>query len=605
MVSLYEASHGHAAKTTASRNAAGQIVGNSSGSNYTRKQEEQETAQQQQASQQQQTVVISQTYQQQNTALQAQIKAVEQERATENPFQERQQNLTDRTINALKQGYAAGQGKAYSLAGLKAPEQSVEKMSTYSLAQKANALSENIDTDQNKLLSGLPEGTAKDVIKGVSNIPEMTVYTLGNVPLGAESIVRNPKTISDSVAVGAGALAGATVLKAKTHPGELAGELIGAAVLGKAAGKVEAKTINAESLKSFAADDKASIGTPKLIYKAKEPETIKTPEIEANKVVGNKVVGDKVVKERPTAINKISLAEDVKLTPEMEEVLFGKHSTIKQPATELETRNIFSSEMTKASGYEIRSIEQKNEISRVTISEDVKLTPEMEEVLFRKTTGKQEFTGLEARDIFSAEMTKPSKYYISSIRGIEQNKPRNPSIQIPKYQLPSIIAGVPKATQIEISSAFLDSVPLVGQRINTSQAQKTIFSNPNPSPNPFNSLLLPEGGNPDSGTSLDPTPNQNPNPKKDPIIPPLSNPTIDPGINPIIPPISNPIIDPITDPIIDPVIDPTIINQKTIFVSGDYDFLKGFSADRTTHRKTKHKTIKNAYGDPFKTKLKL
>lgn len=161
MVSLYEASHGHAAKTTASRNAAGQIIGNSSGSNYTRKQEEQETAQQQQ------TVVISHTYQQQNAALQSQIKAVEQERATEDPFQEQKQSLTERTVNALKQGYNAGQGKAYSLAGLKAPEQSIEKMATYSLAQKATALSENINAVQNAALSGLPEGGAKNVIKGL------------------------------------------------------------------------------------------------------------------------------------------------------------------------------------------------------------------------------------------------------------------------------------------------------------------------------------------------------------------------------------------------------------------------------------------------------
>ena len=73
-VSLSEAKSGHAAKTTASRDAAGTAVGNSQGSNYSRQQEAQKAQEIQRAqaiqAAQQQTPVFSQAYQQQNQRLQ-------------------------------------------------------------------------------------------------------------------------------------------------------------------------------------------------------------------------------------------------------------------------------------------------------------------------------------------------------------------------------------------------------------------------------------------------------------------------------------------------------------------------------------------------------
>jgi len=90
-VSMYDATHGYAAKTTAARDAKGNIVGDSTGSKYARQQEAQEAqeAQKAQAAQtaaqqaqaQKQAPVYSTIYQQQNELLQAQIKAVEAERA--------------------------------------------------------------------------------------------------------------------------------------------------------------------------------------------------------------------------------------------------------------------------------------------------------------------------------------------------------------------------------------------------------------------------------------------------------------------------------------------------------------------------------------------
>ncbi|WP_292381524.1 hypothetical protein [Methanosarcina sp. UBA289] len=180
----------------------------------------------------QQTPTYSTTYQQQNERLQQQIQAVKAERAPQNTITQ-QQSTKDRLITAAKQGYEAGQGKPYSLKELQAPKTPTKEMLTYSLAEKANALSSKIDAAQNNHLNRLPQGTAKDFVTGVTNIPEMAVSAAGNIPLGVESMIRNPSTISDSIALGTGVLAGATVQKAQTRPAELAGELVGPKIISK------------------------------------------------------------------------------------------------------------------------------------------------------------------------------------------------------------------------------------------------------------------------------------------------------------------------------------------------------------------------------------
>lgn len=89
MVSLYEASHGYAAKTTASRDAAGNVVGTSTGSNYVRTQDAQKQAQAQnyalkiatpEKQQAYQPAPYSTIYQQQNQQLQTQMQQVAAER---------------------------------------------------------------------------------------------------------------------------------------------------------------------------------------------------------------------------------------------------------------------------------------------------------------------------------------------------------------------------------------------------------------------------------------------------------------------------------------------------------------------------------------------
>lgn len=234
-VSLSEASKGYAAQTTASRNAAGQVVGSSSGSNYAREEEQK----------------IRDTIQY-NTGMPSWATApgetagidrsqLEQFKTVDQMEEERERGTISRTLSAFKQGYRAGEGKEFSLEGLKAPTNRAQDLHSYSFYEKMNSYSEKIDSVQNSLLSKLPKGTAKDAITGVTNLPEIAVSTAGAVPLGVESIARNRETALDSIGFGLGAITGSTVEKAKTHPAELAGELAGGYLLGKGAGSLSSK----------------------------------------------------------------------------------------------------------------------------------------------------------------------------------------------------------------------------------------------------------------------------------------------------------------------------------------------------------------------------
>jgi len=246
-VSLSEASKGRAAQTTASRNAAGEIVGSSSGSNYARAQEEQQ--EQARAAAEQNSVRNSIQY---NTDTPAWATApgetanidrsqLQKFRTVEQLEAEKNKGTISRTLSAFKQGYKAGEGKEYSLEGLKAPVNRAQDMATYSLYNKATALTEKYNSLQNSALSRVPSGLGKDILTGLSNVPEMAIGAVGAVPLGLESIARNPSSVTDSISFGLGAMAGATVEKAETHPGELAGELVGGYALGKGAGALKSK----------------------------------------------------------------------------------------------------------------------------------------------------------------------------------------------------------------------------------------------------------------------------------------------------------------------------------------------------------------------------
>lgn len=240
-ISLSEASHGYTATHTASRDASGSVVGDSTGSRYIRQQEAEKAAVETERQNKEAAITARYTTQQQQQNIQqkpigpigASIVPINQESIT---------GATDflkRTWGAMEQGYQAGKGKAYSIAGLVAPQN--KNTYTNSIYEKTEALGKRYDTYQNSLLSSLPSGVGKDFVTGVTNVPEMIIKTVGGVAFGSEAIVRNPTRISDSVSFGLGAMGGATVAKAQTHPGELVGELVGSFGVGKAAGSTFAK----------------------------------------------------------------------------------------------------------------------------------------------------------------------------------------------------------------------------------------------------------------------------------------------------------------------------------------------------------------------------
>lgn len=241
-VSLSEASRGSAAQRTASRDSSGAVVGQSSGSRYVQQQEEQARAAEEQKIRdtiKYNTDPAWKTAPGETSGIDR--SQLQQFRTVDQINEERENGTIKRTISAFKQGYRAGEGKDYSLEGLKAPTVQAKDMITYSLYEKTNKLSEGYNSVQNAVLSKLPSGTFRDVVTGVTNVPEMAIGAAGGIPLGLESMARNPSSISDSISFGLGAMAGATVEKAKTHPGELTGELAGGVLLGKGMGSLSSK----------------------------------------------------------------------------------------------------------------------------------------------------------------------------------------------------------------------------------------------------------------------------------------------------------------------------------------------------------------------------
>lgn len=101
-----------------------------------------------------------------------------------------------------------------------------------------------------------------------------------------------------------------------------------------------------------------------------------------------------IIPESEMKISRIGIREDVKLTPEMEEVLFGKPKV------------------------EPPKIEENYKISSIKISEDVKLTPEMERVLFGKSEGAKDDLIVKIVDqkIKNMKNRVPTDYVINSIK---------------------------------------------------------------------------------------------------------------------------------------------------------------------------------------------
>lgn len=302
MVSLYEASHGHAAKTTASRDAAGKIVGDSTGSRYARQQEAEKEQIQQQAVQQQTTQQMQPIQQPQQQAgflypsLNDQFKQEKAAIAAEQiqrQQQTQQQNpgLWERTVSTFKTGYDAGRsgnlslsdlkdlsrpgwgvegaiagkivsagvgiigedrlkaytagyemgrGRSADISSLQAPNQGKDKMISAPLYEGTDNFTKGLSAYRDSMVKPLPGGL-RQVVTGVSDFPIAVIDTFGKAPMGVETIVRNPTSSIDSIGLGLGVLAGGIVTTGEKEPGRLVGQLAGGYVLGKGAGAAWSK----------------------------------------------------------------------------------------------------------------------------------------------------------------------------------------------------------------------------------------------------------------------------------------------------------------------------------------------------------------------------
>jgi len=147
-----------------------------------------------------------------------------------NPVQNAQNTEKRGTLDALKEGWNAGQGRSFSLNGLTAPKNEVSETSK-KLQARGEAFSTIYDKGQQALFRG--SGVLSDIARGITNVPQMLVETVTEAPTGIETIMRNPTTSRDAVLFGLGATAGGITKKATEHPGELAGELVGFWATGK------------------------------------------------------------------------------------------------------------------------------------------------------------------------------------------------------------------------------------------------------------------------------------------------------------------------------------------------------------------------------------
>lgn len=576
-VSLSEATRGYTAQTTASRNTAGQIVGSSSGSNYAREQEEQARAAAEQASVRENLIRGTPAWATAPGETAGIDRSQLQKFRTVDQINEEQGTIS-RTLSAFKQGYGAGKGKEFSLEGLKAPVNRAQDMAMYPFYEKTTALAGKYDSLQNSALSRVPAGLGKDVITGVSNIPEIAIGTIGAVPLGLESMARNPTSISDSIGFGLGAIAGATVQKAQTHPGELAGELIGSWALAKAGGSLEVKArpgFSSKGLKDFSFNERASLGTQKLVYREPSLKSLELPQLK-QEMESYVAVGDNLIPESMTKINRVTLGDDVVLTSEMEEVLFGK-SSITAPemdVSRLDTllkQDIFSPEMTAPSKHMISSIQAPefaiNSIKAV------------------------EFEGLMSRSQAVEVGGLMNRSQAVEVGGLMN---RSSGIVIPSlaYSLPFAGQGLSlqgrQVQQQETKSSFMAvSIPSISFSSSLAEDQVlqdiTIGKEKN-----TNALYIPQ------------LPDISPigSHKADPIFIPDTFPDIPPGNIPDNPWESD---GPGWDT---PLPWGKVPPKKPVFALDDSLSIVSESS-KPKRRKTKQKQTKNLYGDPFNIKLKL
>ncbi|AKB19072.1 MULTISPECIES: hypothetical protein [Methanosarcina] len=152
--------------------------------------------------------------------------------------------------NILATGIEIGMGGAVDTSSIKKPSISKDDLKTWKVYEESQKLAQKIDAKQEALLSPVPESTAKDFIRGLTNAPELAVSMAGMLPVGIEGAIKDPGSVPHGIVTGAGIVAGSLYKQAKESPAQFAGEMLGMAAIGKlgSAAKNKASVVGKEYL---------------------------------------------------------------------------------------------------------------------------------------------------------------------------------------------------------------------------------------------------------------------------------------------------------------------------------------------------------------------
>lgn len=490
--------------------------------------------------------------------------------------QQQQPKSKKGTLAALKEGYKAGKGEDYSLEGLQKPEIKTQNLKTYGIFEKSQALSSKIDTFQEGILSRLPgQGVGKDIVRGVSNLPEMAIGTVGGLPMGLEHLARNRGSALDSTALGLGVTAGATVHKARENPGELAGELLGGYIIGKGAGAAGPKikdTFSTPKLKEFSLSERASLGAGRS-QRINENNPLRKATAQKQQLV---------FKEKPVTVQEIKVPtyayKHGRLYPENQLPKLGGAVDIMKLETKtggrVSARGRASVRARTQRGSHTEQVQETPEVLKIETIEVQKFKFPEEPKLITD----QELTGVQTPKTKAFEMAVLKPLEVGKINEVSVLKP----LEVPILKQRALLSN----------DLFSLSLPLTAQGLNLDlkpaarEKQDTYILG----------VTLPKlKGETVPELKL----------KQDSIFSPLevqdqslfSLPVTLPEYSPI----SIPKIKPIQDIPGSKTFDPFQIyparKTKLPILPGDIDLLDNLKERKRKTKKTKHKTTKNTYGD--------
>lgn len=676
-VSLKEAKSGHAAQTTATRDATGAIVGDSIGSRYVREQEAKKEAEKKAKNKQGNNKITSQApgssviqqqqpqpQQQQRGFLISPLNFIMPKAAAAPQIQQPEApGFFDRIKNAWTQGYAAGEGKEYNLEGLTKPKTQAKDFYSYSLYEKAENAAKKYDAYQNSVLSGLPSGSIKGFVTGVTNVPEILITTGGSIPLGLESMARNAKSSPETISLGLGTMAGATVNKARNNPAELAGELIGTYGAGKVAGKAFEKVTPKEIKEVPIIQTERQFSVLEGVEKTKI-ETLGEPREYVKiktRVAGENELNPQVLKNSKNVINQ----DTRKFNVNYQETISKTNSDL---LTEIKTREgsgtltlkrpkIINSEQKTFSGDSILKFDKKKW--------EAELSGLPDKYSYKKQYGIEQYFGKETFDYDYATVVKsqrirplneifPEKISKNSLpknADIYFDVPKSPK-QITFEDFPGEITELPKAKQKKPGLYFTNLKLMDKPKSQTAIPEiEVIPGKPKSELDFWKRDIILEELQPKTTTYIKTfeiprtasklwawgglsfafsqptlnglgqqvktnnvlkndlfTLNENDlgiinNEKQDIIIPvKIEN---KPFIDPFIESKNEPVIDPILNPSIDPMYNRTFTEFKFPVMGGGWDVSRALNVSPRSRRKTKAKTIKNAWGDPLNIKIDI